>query len=60
MLVGHLPYLEKLTSYLITGDENVRPVLFRNAAINCLEQKENKQWAVRWTLTPEMGQNLST
>jgi phosphohistidine phosphatase len=59
MLVGHLPHLEKLGSYLITGDENIRPILFRNGAINCLEQKENKRWAVRWILTPEMAQSLS-
>lgn len=29
MLVGHIPYMEKLASYLITGDEVIRPVLFR-------------------------------
>lgn len=58
MLIGHLPYMEKLTSYLITGDENIRPVLFRFGAINSLEQKENKKWAIRWILTPEMGQSL--
>lgn len=55
MVVGHLPYMEKLASYLITGDETVRPILFRNGAINCLEQKENKKWAIRWILTPEMA-----
>ena len=58
MLVGHLPYLEKLTSFLITGDETVRPVLFRFGAINCLEQKENKKWAILWILTPEMARVL--
>ncbi len=55
MLVGHLPYMEKLASFLITGDEDIRPVLFRFGAINCLEQKENKRWAIRWILTPEMA-----
>jgi phosphohistidine phosphatase len=59
MFVGHLPYMEKLASYLITGDENIRPVLFRFGAINCLEQKENEKWAIRWILTPEMAQILS-
>jgi phosphohistidine phosphatase len=59
MLIGHLPYMEKLASYLITGDEDIRPLLFRFGAINCLEQKENKKWAVRWILTPEMAQGLS-
>jgi phosphohistidine phosphatase len=55
MLIGHLPYMEKLASYLITGDDYIRPILFRNGAINCLEQKENNRWAIRWILTPEMA-----
>lgn len=55
IVVGHLPFMEKLTSYLITGDETLRPILFRNGAINCLEQKEDKKWAIRWILTPEMA-----
>jgi phosphohistidine phosphatase len=55
MLVGHLPFLEKLTSFLLCGDENVRLVLFRYGAIVCLDQKEDKKWAVRWILTPEMA-----
>jgi len=58
MLVGHLPFLEKLTSFLLCGDENARLVLFRYGAIVCLDQKENKGWAVRWIFTPEMA-NLS-
>jgi phosphohistidine phosphatase len=55
MLVGHLPFLEKLTSFLLCGDENARVVLFRYGAIVCLDQKEDKEWAVRWILTPEMA-----
>ena len=55
MLVGHLPFLEKLTSLLLCGDENARLVLFRYGAIVCLDQKEDKGWAVRWILTPEMA-----
>lgn len=54
MIVGHLPFLEKLASYLLCGDENARLILFRYGAIVCLEQKEDKGWAVKWILTPEM------
>jgi phosphohistidine phosphatase len=54
MLVGHLPFLEKLTSLLLCGNENARVVLFRYSAIICLDQKEDKRWAVRWILVPEM------
>ena len=54
MLVGHLPFLEKLASLLLCDDENARVLLFRYGAIVCLDQKEEKRWAVRWILTPEM------
>jgi len=60
MLIGHLPFLEKLTSSLLCGDENARLVLFRYGAIVCLDQKENKGWAVRWILTPEMADLMSS
>jgi phosphohistidine phosphatase len=59
MLVGHLPFLEKLTSFLLCGDENARLVLFRYGAIVCLDQKEDKRWAVRWILTLEMANLVS-
>jgi phosphohistidine phosphatase len=55
ILVGHLPFLEKLTSFLLCGDENARLVLFRYGAIVCLDQKGDKGWAVCWILTPEMA-----
>jgi len=55
MLIGHLPFLEKLTSFLLCGNENARAVLFRYGAIVCLDQKEDKGWAIRWILTPEMA-----
>jgi phosphohistidine phosphatase len=55
MLVGHLPFLEKLASLLICGKETARVVLFRYGAIVCLEQKEDKGWSLRWILTPEMA-----
>jgi phosphohistidine phosphatase len=58
MLVGHLPFLEKLTSFLLCGDENARLVFFRYGAIVCLDQNEDKSWAVRWILTPEMASSL--
>ncbi len=55
MIVGHLPFLEKLASLLTTDNESVRPIIFRYGAIVCLEKKEEKGWGVRWILTPEMA-----
>ena len=55
MIVGHLPFLEKLASLLITDNEETRPVIFRYGAVVCLEQREDRRWGVRWILTPEMA-----
>lgn len=54
MFVGHLPFLEKLASLLIAGQENARVIFFRYGAIICLERPENQRWGVHWILTPEM------
>jgi phosphohistidine phosphatase len=54
MIIGHLPFLEKLTSFLLCGDEKARLVSFRYGAVVCLVRKEDKGWAVSWILMPEM------
>ena len=53
MLVGHLPFLEKLASFLVFGDEGVKAVTFRYSAILCLEKKESGRWAVDRVIKPE-------
>ena len=55
MLVGHLPFLAKLASYLLGGREDGNLVRFQNGAIVSLERNEDRGWAVRWILTREMG-----
>ena len=53
MLVGHLPFLEKLASYLVTGNQDRRIVEFPTAGIVCLEKEQEKgPWKIRWRLTP--------
>jgi phosphohistidine phosphatase len=54
MIVGHLPFLEKITSFLVCGDERAKGVLFRYSAIVCLGKKETGGWVVDWVLKPEM------
>jgi len=55
LFVGHLPFLEKLVSLLLTGQENARIISFRNGGISCLERAEKEAWRIRWILIPEMG-----
>ena len=56
MLVGHLPFMERLASFLITGAAD-RPVIrFQNSGIVCLEKEAGADhWTVRWTLFPVTG-----
>jgi phosphohistidine phosphatase len=56
MLVGHLPFMERMTSHLITGTIE-KPVLkFQNSGIVCLDKDpETKSWFIKWTLMPHIG-----
>ncbi|MCD6306463.1 MAG: phosphohistidine phosphatase SixA [Deltaproteobacteria bacterium] len=56
MIVGHLPFMERLASFLINGDTN-RPVFkFQNGGIVCLDQAPGGNgWVIKWTLTPEIN-----
>ncbi len=53
LYIGHLPHLEKLVSYLVTGNKNQNIVKFQNSGIICLE-KTNNQYCIRWYLTPDL------
>jgi phosphohistidine phosphatase len=56
MLVGHLPFMERLTSHLVTGTADGPPVLrFQNGGIVCLDQDpEAGRWFIKWTLFPHL------
>jgi len=51
MFVGHLPFLEKLVSHLVTGDEEKPVIKFQNGGIVLLE-KEDQSWFIKWALFP--------
>ena len=54
IIVGHLPYLEKLASNLISQDENQKAIAFKNAGIICLNRNEEGLWLVSWIVIPQM------
>lgn len=53
MLVGHLPFLERLLSRLIIGKPE--PLLFKlqNGGIVCLDRRGDA-WFIRWALMPHI------
>lgn len=53
MLVGHLPFMERLASFLITGTADKPVIRFQNSGIVCLV-KDADHWTIRWTLFPRI------
>ena len=56
MLVGHLPFMERITSYLISGSIDQTVFKFQNSGIVCLDKDPDKQsWVILGALTPKIG-----
>jgi phosphohistidine phosphatase len=56
MLVGHLPFMERLTSYLVIG--SIEPPLFKfqNGGIVCLDkQPDTPKGIIKWALMPNIS-----
>ncbi len=49
MIVGHLPFLEKLVGYLVTGHEEEKLINFQTGTIACLESSEGS-WVINWVI----------
>jgi phosphohistidine phosphatase len=56
MLVGHLPFMERLTAYLITGSSEKPVFKFQNSGIVCMDTEPTTgSWVIKWTLMPHIG-----
>jgi len=56
MLVGHLPFMERMTAFLITGSIDKPVFKFQNSGIVCLDKDPEAQtWVIRWALMPKVG-----
>ena len=56
MLVGHLPFMERLAAYLITGSVEKPVFKFQNSGIVCLDKDPSAEsWMIKWTLMPHIG-----
>jgi phosphohistidine phosphatase len=54
MIVGHLPFLAKLASLLLTGLESAESVAFKQGGIVCLGRTDENRWQVQWMVTPDL------
>ena len=56
MLIGHLPFMERMTSYLVTGSTDKPVFKFQNSGIVCLKKdSDSGSWVIVWTLMPKIG-----
>jgi len=59
MVVGHMPFMERLVSFLTTGNEDLRVYAFQNAGIVCLDaridENDDWDWFIKWTLNPNIS-----
>ena len=52
MLVGHLPYMERLASLLVMGHERWPMVYFQTATAAALQYTGGNHWTIEWVLSP--------
>ena len=56
MVVGHLPFLGRLTSLLVTGTVVHDIFTFQHGGIVCLGRDgDSGLWSLRWSLSPRIG-----
>ena len=53
MLVGHLPFMQRLASYLLMGHEDASILHFKTSAVACLSM-DSGHWTLEWFLPPGM------
>ena len=51
MLVGHLPFMSKMASYLLSGDEDKNAIDFNVGTIACFEYDKGR-WFLEWIIHP--------
>jgi len=56
MLVGHLPFMERMAAYLVTGSMDKPVFKFQNSGIVCLDRDpDSESWVIVWTLMPHIS-----
>ena len=54
VVVGHLPFMARLVSLLLSGDAARELVRYQPGSVVCLERNEAGVWGINWMLRPEL------
>jgi phosphohistidine phosphatase len=52
MICGHQPFVGRLLSRLLTGDEDMPLVEYSPGSVACLERSARGVWVLRWLIRP--------
>lgn len=53
MVVGHLPFMTRMVSYLVTGNEEPEIVSFIPGSLVCLQKNNDNSWLIEWMIRPD-------
>lgn len=53
MIVGHLPFMAKMVTYLVTGKEEPVIVAYQPGSVVSLVREDEECWRIAWMLRPE-------
>ncbi|MES9947054.1 MAG: phosphohistidine phosphatase SixA [Candidatus Thiodiazotropha sp.] len=54
LVVGHLPFMAQLVSYLVVEDEGKLITAYQPGSVVCLERMNDARWQINWMLRPEL------
>lgn len=54
LIVGHLPFMAKLISHLVIGDETRLVTAYQPGSVVCLELNNDGRWQINWMIRPEL------
>ncbi len=54
LVVGHLPFMAKLVSHLVIGDENRPIAAYQPGSVVCLAHNSDARWQINWMIRPEL------
>ncbi len=52
LVVGHLPFMGRLVSQLLVGNQNRDLVDFQPGTMVCMEAIDIERWIIRWVIEP--------
>ena len=54
MIVGHLPFMAKLVSQLLLGQDEKAIVEYQPGSVVCLGKDDNNDWVIHWMIRPAL------